>query len=75
MVALTLTHDELIELTGYRLATRQLAELKRQGFYRARRSPVTGRVILERGHYDAIIQAGTAKPAAAGPKLHLVAQR
>ncbi|WP_454909262.1 hypothetical protein [Variovorax gossypii] len=35
-----------------------MAELLRQGFYRARRSPVDGYVILERTHYDAICSGG-----------------
>jgi hypothetical protein len=50
---LTLTPDELRELTGYRQPAAQLAELHRQGFYRARRN-VLGAVVLERAHYDAV---------------------
>jgi hypothetical protein len=53
--------DELQRLTGYRRPADQLAELLRQGFYRARRSPSDGTVILERPHYDAVCQ-GSAKP-------------
>ncbi len=54
--------DELQRLTGYRRPSDQLAELLRQGFYRARRSPSDGTVILERPHYDAVC-AGASKPA------------
>jgi hypothetical protein len=57
-----LSKDELHEVTGYKRASEQLAELLRQGFYRARRSPVDGSVILERTHYDAIC-SGAGKPA------------
>ena len=39
---------ELVRLTGYKRPADQLAELHRQGFYRARRSPSDGTVILER---------------------------
>jgi hypothetical protein len=57
-----LTPDELQELTGYKRQAEQLAELLRQGFYRARRSPSDGAVILERPHFDAVC-AGAGKPA------------
>nr|WP_256099271.1 DUF4224 domain-containing protein [Variovorax sp. SG517] len=68
-----LTPCELQELTGYRRAAEQLAELLRQGFYRARRSRFDGSVILERPHYDAIC-AGARAPAN-GPKLRPVARK
>ncbi|MDD0812970.1 DUF4224 domain-containing protein [Curvibacter sp. RS43] len=54
---ITLQPDELLELTGYRRAGDQLKELKRQGFYRARRSFATGDVILERAHYLSVVEA------------------
>lgn len=54
--------NELQALTGYRRPADQLAELLRQGFYRARRSPSDGTIILERPHYDAVC-AGGSKPA------------
>lgn len=50
----TLSAPEIQKLTGYAQPARQLHELHRQGFYRARRSPTTGVVILERAHYDAV---------------------
>ena len=52
-MSIILTSDELAGVTGYRTPRRQLEELHRQGFYRARIS-ATGNVILERAHYDAV---------------------
>ncbi|MGJ3704585.1 DUF4224 domain-containing protein [Variovorax sp. AFSI2.2] len=57
-----LTRAELKQLTGYKRSAEQMAELLRQGFYRARRSRVDGSVILERPHYDAV-SAGASMPA------------
>ncbi|QNK66823.1 DUF4224 domain-containing protein [Variovorax sp. PAMC26660] len=68
-----LTRKELHQLTGYRRAAEQLAELQRQGFYRTRRSRVDGSVILERPHYDAVC-AGASKPANE-PKLRPVTRK
>ncbi|MDT0137756.1 DUF4224 domain-containing protein [Acidovorax sp. PRC11] len=66
--SITLSQDELANITGYKRAADQLAELRRQGFFRARRSPTTGDVILERAHYDAVCAAARAPTAAArGP--------
>ena len=58
---LLLTPSELVELTSYRQAFAQLRELHRQGFHRARRNRL-GDVVLERGHYDAVV-AGHQAPA------------
>lgn len=66
MTALTLTPDELLELTGYRRPSAQLSELLRRGFHRARISRISGRVILERAHYDSVC-AGQVAPHA--PRL------
>lgn len=52
-MTIILTSEELAGVTGYRTPKRQLEELHRQGFYRARIS-ATGNVILERAHYDAV---------------------
>ena len=57
-----LEFEEVHRVTGYKRAAEQLAELQRQGFYRARRSRVDGSVILERPHYDAVC-AGASQPA------------
>lgn len=56
MSDVTLTPAEIEQLTGYssKRPGLQLAELHRQGFYRARRGKVTGEVILERAHVDAV---------------------
>lgn len=66
-MSITLSAEELIALTGYRRPAEQLVELHRQGFYRARRAPATGAIILERAHYDAI--CGGARQATSGPRL------
>lgn len=49
-----LSADEVKEITDYEWPSKQLAELHRMGFWRARRSPLTGKVILERAHYEAV---------------------
>ena len=51
---LLLRPHELEALTGYSQPSRQLIELHRQGFWRARRLPVTGALVLERDHYSAV---------------------
>jgi hypothetical protein len=63
----TLSPAEIQAVTGgYKRASDQLRELHRQGFYRARIGRVSGQVILERAHYDAIcaggLQAGSDRP-------------
>ena len=68
MAPLTLTPDELLALTGYRQPARQLEELRRMGFYRARRS-VLGGVVLERAHYDSICAGREAQTPANQPQL------
>lgn len=67
---LVLTPDELVALTGYRQPSRQLLELHRQGFSRARRGSV-GQVILERAHYEAVSSGRVAAndPGRPRPKL------
>jgi len=68
---LTLTPEQILELTGYRQPAAQLAELHAQGFYRARRNAL-GEIVLERAHYDAVCaghQAAPAAPAAPLPQL------
>ena len=65
---LVLQPEELRELTGYRSAARQLDELRRQGYHRARRAPISGRVILERAHYEAV-SSGSAPQHSQAPSL------
>ncbi len=67
---LLLSENELRTLTGYKRAAEQLVELHRQGFSRARRDRL-GRLVLERGHYDAVIR-GDQQPAR--PKVRLLAR-
>jgi hypothetical protein len=64
----TLPADAIERLTGYsrRRPSLQLLELHRQGFWRARRARVTGEVILERPHYDAIA-SGQERSSTAAP--------
>jgi hypothetical protein len=62
--------DTIERLTGYKRPADQLRELKAQGFYRARLAKVTGEVVLERPHYDAVAQGlGAAVNAANQPML------
>lgn len=60
-MSITLSDEELFQITGYKRAADQLPELHRQGFFRARRSTTTGDVILERAHYDAVCAGQVAK--------------
>lgn len=53
--SLTLSEKEVIELAdGYKQADKQLAALLAAGYTRARRSKLTGRVVLERAHAEAV---------------------
>lgn len=68
-MSLTLSDAELVEITGGLVQpAAQLRELQRQGYFRARRSRITGKVVLERGHYEAVL-AGNAAPEPPTPKL------
>lgn len=53
MTDLLVPPDEIERLTGYKRPSRQVDELRRRGFHRARRNHA-GQVILERAHYDAV---------------------
>lgn len=64
----TLSESELMAITGYQRPACQLRELQRQGFWRARRSRITGKVILERTHYDAVCR-GETSPATVTVKI------
>jgi hypothetical protein len=59
-----LSPAELIELTGTMRPAEQLRALLARGFFRARRAKVTGEVILERPHYEAVRAGAVAAPAA-----------
>lgn len=78
MTALTLTPEELQRLTGYssKRPGLQLKELHRLGYYRARRAKVTGEVICERAHVEAVAAGSAAVPLGAArnrPQLRPVA--
>jgi hypothetical protein len=66
---LTLSPEELRELTGYARAAEQLAELHRRGFSRAYRNRL-GEVVLERAHFEAVC-SGAIVPAR--PKVRTTA--
>lgn len=71
--SIKLSESELFDLTGYKRPGDQLRELKRLGFWRARLAKVTGEVVLERPHYDAISRGMEAnRPQARVPKLRAV---
>jgi len=60
---LLLSTDEVQALAGgYTRPGHQLAELHRQGFWRARRSAMTGQVVLERAHYEAVCAGADLQP-------------
>lgn len=67
MLSVVLSAEDIRSLTGYRRAGEQLAELHRLGYWRARRCPITGRVILERAHYEAVASGARAPETA--PRL------
>lgn len=70
---LILTREELEALTGYRQPSAQLRELHRLGYWRARRSKLSGAIIVERAHYHAVCEG--AKPEPSRPKLRPVTLR
>lgn len=51
----TFSHAELVDLTRYERASKQLAVLHLRGFHRAYIDH-TNRVVLERAHYEAVCQ-------------------
>ena len=53
MTDLLVPPAEIERLTRYKQPSKQVQELKRMGYFRARRAR-DGAVILERGHYDAV---------------------
>ncbi len=63
-----LSELEIADVTGYKRAAAQVMELRRQGFFRARRAPVSGRVIVERSHFESVC-GGERHTAANDPKV------
>lgn len=68
---ITLTDDELHEVTGYRQPAAQLRALHARGFWLARRAPITGRVILDRAHYEAVCAGADRGPTQTRPRPQL----
>lgn len=63
---LHLTDDEVrIAAGGYKRPADQLRELHARGFVRATRSRISGRVELERAHYEAVVSGRYAQAAPA----------
>lgn len=60
---------------GYKRPAEQLRELHRLGFWRARRAKVTGEVVLERPHFEAVSSGAAAGAAASQPKLRPALRR
>ena len=56
---ITLSAAELVDITGYAQPAKQLQALLAMGYWRARRSPTTGAVILERAHQEAVARGET----------------
>lgn len=74
-MSILMTDQELVELTGYQWPSKQLASLKKQGFFRARINERTGSVLLERDHYQAVCAGPlpTSAPKVRPPALRRVA--
>lgn len=74
-MSVILSEEDIIQLTGRKQAAAQLRELHQLGFWRARRAPVTGRVILERPHFEAVSRGSTeALPVRTRPKLRPISR-
>lgn len=73
-MSITLDDSELIALTGYERPSKQLAELIRQGFYRARIGRFN-KVVLERAHFEAVCASRERvdRPRVRPPKLERAA--
>lgn len=70
--SIVLDDEELRAITRYTQPSKQLSELHRQGFYRARMGRVGG-VLLERAHYEAVSsgRANAEAPRVRPPKLRM----
>lgn len=69
-MSVTLSPDEVQSAAGgYKRPAEQLRELHRRGFWRAYRSKVTGEVVLERPHYDAVAAGLGAPPQSNRPQV------
>ena len=68
MSDITLSADEVEAITGYQLATKQLNVLRERGFTRAFIDR-TGKVVLERTHYEAVTKGQALPPPAKAANL------
>lgn len=69
-MSVILTDDEVQALCGgLKQPARQLVELKRQGYWRARRAAITGKVVLERAHYEAVCAGEKRQARSHAPQL------
>ncbi len=66
-MSITLSEPEIVSLTGYDRATKQLAVLHSRGFLRAFIDR-NGSVVLERAHYEAVSRGELHQP---GKKANL----
>ena len=65
-----LNAEEIEAMTGFKLATRQLAVLRDRGFHRAFVNRA-GAVVLERAHYDAVCRGQMGQQAQAPKAANL----
>ena len=73
-MSVTLTEPEVVALTGgYTQPAAQLRVLHERGYWRAVRSRLTGRIVLERAHAEAVAR-GDDQPRP-GPKRRAPAPR
>ncbi len=69
--SLVFSQDELVLLTGYKWASKQLDSLKKAGFFRARLNSA-GNVVLERAHYEFVCASQDATfPGRKKPKVRV----
>lgn len=69
-MSVILSEEEVVQLCGgLKQPSRQLAELHRLGYWRARRAAITGRVVLERAHYESVCEAPKRTPNVKPPQL------
>jgi hypothetical protein len=54
-------YEQIVKLTGFKRPGQQLRELHKLGFWRARRCRVSGAVVLEVPHYEAVSRGGDIK--------------
>ncbi len=71
MSSLLFSSEEVHALTGYKWPSKQLDELHRQGFFRARIGKA-GNVLLERVHYESVCSEKLPKHPANAPRVRSI---